>query len=88
MPRHPVDFKKVQRCHVDFKKVLCRMSLRPQKGCVDMSILGVYAHHIHTVYDVTSTGVGEVSTTITRLSLLVTDVDTSIVIMNDIALYI
>ena len=32
-------------CPVDFKKVPCCMSLRPKKGRVAMSILGVYTHY-------------------------------------------
>ena len=39
---HPVDFKKASCRHVSFKKVPWRMSLKPKKGCVTMSILGVY----------------------------------------------
>ena len=35
---HPVDFKKVPCCHVDFLKVPCRVTLRPIKCCVAMSI--------------------------------------------------
>ena len=45
----PVDFKKSSCRPVDFKKSSCRMSLRPKKGRVAMSILGVHPlsrHHI------------------------------------------
>ena len=38
----PVEFKKSSRRPVDFKESSCRMSLKPKKGCVAMSILGVY----------------------------------------------
>ena len=37
-----VDFKKTSCRHVDFTKVPCHMSLRPKKGSVAVSILGVY----------------------------------------------
>ena len=37
-------FKKASCRPVDFKKVPCRMSQRPKKGCVAVSILGVYTH--------------------------------------------
>ena len=40
----PVDFKKVPCRLVDLEKVPCRMSLRPKKGRVAMSILGVFTH--------------------------------------------
>ena len=46
VPCHPGDFKKVP-CHPgDFKKVPCPMLLRPKKGCVALSILGVYTHKV------------------------------------------
>ena len=45
VPCRPVDFKKVPCRPVDFKKVPCRLSLMPKKGCVAMSILGVYTPH-------------------------------------------
>ena len=41
----PVEFKKTSSHHVDFKKVPCRMSLKPKKGCFTMSILGVCTHN-------------------------------------------
>ena len=41
MPCHPIDFKKTSCRHVDFEKVPCRMSLRPRRGHVAVSILGV-----------------------------------------------
>ena len=34
------DFKKGLRRPVNFKKGLCRMSLKPKNGCVTLSILG------------------------------------------------
>ena len=36
---HPVDFKKTSCRPVEFKKTSCRMSLRPEKGRVAVSIL-------------------------------------------------
>ena len=42
MPCRPVDFKKVPCRPVNFKKVPYGMSLRPQKGRVAVSILGVH----------------------------------------------
>ena len=36
-----VDFKTWLCCHVDFKKVPCRMWLRSKKGCVAVSILAI-----------------------------------------------
>ena len=35
-------------CPVDFKKVPCRTLLRPEKGRVTVSILGVYTHFCDT----------------------------------------
>ena len=42
VPMSHVDYKKWLCGPGDFKKVLCRLSLRPKKGCVIVSILGVY----------------------------------------------
>ena len=39
-----VEFKRGPCRPVDFKKGPCRMSLRPKKGRVAVSILGVYIH--------------------------------------------
>ena len=41
-PCRPVEFKKQPCCHVKFKKQPFRMSLRPKKGRVALSILGVH----------------------------------------------
>ena len=40
--RKHVDYKKSSCRPVKFKKITCRMSLKPKKGCVALSILGVY----------------------------------------------
>ena len=39
------DFKKASSRHVNFKKVPCRISLRPKKGSVAMSIKGSKPPH-------------------------------------------
>ena len=41
-PCRPVEFKKQSCRPVKFKKQPCRMSLRPKKGRVTVSILGVH----------------------------------------------
>ena len=33
-------------CHIDFKKIPCHMSLRPKKGHVALSMLGVFTPRI------------------------------------------
>ena len=51
LPCRPVEFKK-QSCHpVEFKKWPCRMSLRPKKGRVALSILGVHTPRIDSSQD-------------------------------------
>ena len=46
VPMSHVDYKKGQCRPVEFKKHPCRMSLRPKKGCVALSILGVYTQFL------------------------------------------
>ena len=42
VPTSHVDYKKSPCRPVKFKKITCRLSLKPKKGCVALSILGVY----------------------------------------------
>ena len=45
----PDEFKRASCRHVDFKKVPCRMSQKPKKARVAVSILGVYTPNTASV---------------------------------------